>query len=304
MVIKSEKLQIKIDKLKLKNPVILASGTFGCDMIELLDVSKLGAVTTKTVTLKPRSGNKPPRVVETPSGMLNSIGLENDGLSGLKKKWLPCLKNCDTSIIVSIAGETENEFMELADKLNDVEGIGAVELNLSCPNVKTGLQFSQDEKAIQGIVSKVRKKTDLTLIAKLTPNVANIASIAIAAEKSGANAVSVVNTYIGMAIDIATRKPLLGNVTGGLSGPAIKPLALKAVWDVYNAVDIPIIGGGGIIDAEDAIAFIICGAKAVSVGTASFVKPKIGLEIVDKIGYYMKTHRVGNLKELTGSLKI
>ena len=308
-------MEVKIGKLKLKNPVIIASGTFSCDMLELFNVSKVGAAVTKTITLKPRSGNKPPRIAETASGMLNSIGLENEGLEGLKKKWLPCLKNLKTRIIVSIAGEDEREIAELAGRLEATEGIDAIELNLSCPNAMGrgswvmghGLKgqglVAQDEKATYEIVKKVRKVTELTLITKLTPNVTDISRIAKVAEDAGADAVSLVNTYPGMAVDISKRTPLLGNVTGGLSGPAIKPLALKAVWDVYNAVDIPIIGMGGIMDAGDAIEFIICGATAVAIGTANFINPKTSVEIVDGIRYYMRTHRITKLKELIGSLK-
>lgn len=296
-------LSCKIGKLKLKNPVTVASGTFSCDMFEMLDASKLGAVITKTITLKPRAGNEPPRIAETPSGMLNAIGLENEGLDGLKKKWLPCLKNFETKIIASIAGETDAEILELAKEVSKIKGVDAVELNLSCPNVKTGMQFSQDSKLIQGVVGKIRKITDLTLIAKLTPNVTDIKEMAKAAEAAGADAVSLVNTYTAMGVDINTRKPLLGNVTGGLSGPAIRPMALKAVWDVYNAVDIPIIGMGGIMTGSDAIEFMICGASAVGIGTASFVNPKASLEIIDQIGYYMNTHNIKKISELTGSLK-
>lgn len=296
-------LETKIGKLKLKNPVMAASGTFSCDMFEVLDASKLGAVIIKTITLNPKIGNKPPRVAETPSGMLNSIGLENDGLEGLKKKWLPCMKNLKTKIIVSIAGENEGEIEEILNALKHTAGIDAIELNLSCPNLNSGMQFSQDKDATYSIVKKARNLTGLTLIVKLTPNVTDIKTIAKAAERAGADAVSLVNTYAGMAVDIATKRPLLGNVTGGLSGPAIRPLALKAVWDVYNAVGIPIIGMGGIINADDAMQFIISGASAVAVGTANFINPNAGIEIIDGIGYYMKTHGVKNLKEIIGCLK-
>ena len=311
--VKSQNLEVKIGKLCMKNPLMVASGTFSCDMFELFDMSKLGAVVTKTVTTKPRAGNKPPRVAETPSGMLNSIGLENEGLEGLKQKWLPCLKNLDTEVIVSIAAETEPEFVELVGKLGGMDGIDAIELNLSCPNVtdrrpKTKDQrpklFSQDKELTYRIVKKVRKATALTLITKLTPNVTDISRIAKAAERAGSDAISLVNTYMGMAVDISKRAPLLGNVTGGLSGPAIRPIAVKAVWDVYNTVDIPIIGMGGIMDARDAIEFIICGASAVAVGTANLVNPKASIEIIDGIEYYMRTHRIKSLKELIGSLRI
>jgi len=299
-------LETKIGKLRLKNPVMVASGTFSCDMFELIDASKLGAVVTKTITLKPRIGNKPPRIAETPSGMLNSIGLENEGLKGLKKKWLPCLKNVVTKIIVSIAGENEGEIIELVKELEKVKEIDAIELNLSCPNVmdRGSKLISQDENATRDIVKKVRKLTDLVLITKLTPNVTDIKKIAKAAESAGSDAISLVNTYMGMAVDIDTRKPLLGNITGGLSGPAIRPIALKAVWDVYNAVDIPIIGMGGIMNARDAIEFIICGASAVSIGTANFVNPKTALEIIDGIGYYMKAHKIGDIEAIVGRLQV
>lgn len=300
---KNQNLKVKIGKLELKNPVMVASGTFSCDMFEVLDASKLGAVVTKTITLNARSGNKPPRIAETPSGMLNAIGLENDGLEGLKTKWLPCLKKLDTKIIVSVAGESEEKIVELTKKVSALDGISAIELNLSCPNVGTGMQFSQDASATRSVVEKARKVTDLTLITKLTPNVTDIKQIAKAASKAGSDAISLVNTYLGLAVDIDKRAPLVGNVTGGLSGPAIRPMAVRAVWDVYNSVDIPIIGMGGIMDSRDAIEFIICGASAVAVGTASFVDPKTTVEIIDEIGYYMRTHKMSNLEELKGSLK-
>ena len=300
---KNQNLKVKIGKLELKNPVMVASGTFSCDMFEVLDASKLGAVVTKTITLNARSGNKPPRIAETPSGMLNAIGLENDGLEGLKTKWLPCLKKLDTKIIVSVAGESEEKIVELTKKVSALDGISAIELNLSCPNVGTGMQFSQDASATRSVVEKARKVTDITLITKLTPNVTDIKQIAKAASKAGSDAISLVNTYLGLAVDIDKRAPLVGNVTGGLSGPAIRPMAVRAVWDVYNSVDIPIIGMGGIMDSRDAIEFIICGASAVAVGTASFVDPKTTVEIIDEIGYYMRTHKMSNLEELKGSLK-
>lgn len=299
-------LSVKIGNLKLKNPVMAASGTFGPEYGDFIDINKLGAYIAKTITLNPRTGNPPPRVIETPSGMLNSIGLENKGLEDFLKNKLSKLNNVKIPIIASIAGDDAGEFERLAKGLGKSKKIAAIEINLSCPNVKHGKRdflIAQNEAATAEVVGIVRKVTRLTIIAKLSPNVTDITKIAKAAEDAGADAVSLVNTFMGMAIDIETKKPFLGNVTGGLSGPAIKPIALKMVRDVYKKVKIPIIGLGGIMDHKDAIEFILCGATAVQVGTANFVNPNAVIEIVDGLKKYMKKFSIKDIEELRGALK-
>lgn len=316
------RLGIKIGKLKLKNPVMAASGTFGPEHGELIDINKLGAYITKTITLNARAGNPPPRVVDTPSGMLNSIGLENKGINDfinnklpkivtphfrVGNKIIPHAEACGkTALIASIAGDNEDEFWKLAEVLDKERRVDAVELNLSCPNVRHGqLDFlaAQDEKETSRIVSRVRRATNKTIIAKLSPNVTDITRIALAAEAAGADAVSLVNTFVGVAIDIDSKKPVLGNITGGLSGPAIKPIALRMVMDVYKKVKIPIIGIGGIMDYKDAMEFILCGASAIQVGTANFVNPKASIEIIEGIKKYMARNNVPDINKLIGALK-
>ena len=303
------KLNLKIGSLKLKNPVILASGTcgFGEEIKELVDINKLGAIVTKTITLNKREGNPPPRVTEAPAGLLNSIGLDNDGLRDFIFKKIPRLECLKIPVIVSIASGTIGGFVKIARDLSGVPCIGGIEVNLSCPNViHEGTRFSllaQDKKATEKIISKLRKATRKTLIAKLSPNVTDIKEIAKAAASGGADAISLVNTYPGMLVDIDTRKPKLGNITGGLSGPAIKPLALKCVFDVYNTVKVPVIGTGGIMSAEDAIEFILCGASAVQIGTANFVNPQAPLEILDGIKKYLKEKKIKAVKNLIGKLR-
>ena len=299
-------LRVKIGKLKLKNPIMVASGTFGPEYGKLVDINKLGAYIAKTITLNERIGNPPPRVVDTPSGMLNSIGLENKGLDDFIKNKLPKLKNIKIPVIASIAGDNAGEFKKLAKGLTGTKKISAIEINLSCPNVKHGKRdflIAQDEGATCEIVEAVRTTTPLTIIAKLSPNVTDITKIALAAERAGADAVSLVNTFIGMAVDIETKRPILGNITGGLSGPAIKPIALRMLRDTYNKVKIPIIGIGGIMDYKDAIEFILCGASAVQVGTANFVNPKATIGILDGIKKYMIKNKISDIKGLIGALQ-
>ncbi|MDB4349630.1 dihydroorotate dehydrogenase [Omnitrophica bacterium] len=307
-------LSVKIGKIKMKNPVMVASGTFGYgkEYEDIVDLNRLGAIVTKTITRYPRSGNPPPRIAETASGMLNSIGLENDGVESFINEKIPYLKKIGIPVIVSIGAEEINEFADLAARLNKVDGISGIEINISCPNLTSHKSqvtshkfrlFSQDRRSTYKIVKRVRKATNLTLITKLTPNVTDITEIAKAAEDGGSDAISLVNTYMAMAVNINTGRPRLGNVTGGLSGPAIKPLALKAVWDVYNSVDIPIIGMGGITSAQDIVEFMICGARAVALGSINFVYPNKCIEIVDELAYYIKSRKIKRLSELTGSLK-
>lgn len=312
-------LKVRFGKLEFKNPVMAASGTFGYagEYKELVNLKKLGAIITKTITLKPRQGNHQPRLVETASGMLNSIGLQNEGVDNFLKFKLPYLKKIGTEIIVSISGETIEEFVLLAKRFENT-GIKSLELNLSCPNVRNAkclparqagkMQnaklISQDVKATYRVVKAVHNATKKTIIAKLSPNVTDIVPIACAAEQAGADAVSLVNTLIGMAIDVRTRRPKLANITGGLSGPAIKPVALRMVYESSKAVRIPIIGMGGIMNTEDALEFLMAGSSAVCVGTANFVNPRVSIEIIDGLIKYLKSNRINAIKEITGSLKI
>ena len=301
-------LGVAIGKIRMKNPITVASGTFGCgeELEELTDLGKLGAIVTKTVTKRAREGNRPPRIAETASGMLNSIGLENGGIDRFITDKMPYLRNIGIPVIVSIGGERGNEFIELAERLDETDGVSGIEVNISCPNLEGKGQglFSQDVKLTYGLVKKIKKATSLTVITKLTPNVTDITEIAKAACDAGSDALSLVNTYTGMAVNIHTRRPRLGNITGGLSGPAIKPLALKAVWDVYNSVDIPIIGMGGVATTEDAIEFIICGATAVALGSTNFVYPNKYVEIIEGLAYHIKSNKMVNMNALTGSLKV
>ncbi|MBN1526180.1 MAG: dihydroorotate dehydrogenase [Candidatus Omnitrophica bacterium] len=297
---------VKIGRLKLKNPVMVASGTFGEEYRELADIRSLGAVVAKTITLKARSGNRPPRLVETPSGMLNSIGLENKGLDFFVKETLPALTRFKAPVIASISGDSEDEFAALARALQKRKGLSALELNLSCPNVKHGSSeglIAQDAEATGKIVSEVRRATQLPLIAKLSPNVTDITRIAVAAQDAGADAITLINTLFGMSVDIETRRPRLGNVHGGLSGPAIKPVALKIVWDAHKKVKIPIIGAGGIMGHKDAIEFILCGASAVQVGTANFVDPRSAVGAIEGIKEYLVKNKIKSVSQLVGRLE-
>jgi dihydroorotate dehydrogenase (NAD+) catalytic subunit len=300
-------LRIKIGKLKLKNPVLVSSGTFGCGQQyeDLVDLKEIGAIVTKTITLQKKEGNIPPRIAETYTGMLNAIGLENEGLDYFTKNILPYLDSLKTPYIVSIAAKEENDYCTLVkalDKLN----IKAIELNISCPNVKSKKKymFSQDAKATFKLVSKVKKLTKATVIVKLTPNVTDIKEIASSAEEAGADAVSLVNTFLAMAIDIKSRKSKLGNITGGLSGPAIKPLALRMVYEAASVLKIPIIGQGGIMTSEDALEFIIAGATAVSVGTANFIEPQSTIIIKKGIEKYLIKNKMKSVKQLRGTIKV
>ena len=302
-------LSVKIGKTKFTNPVWVASGTFGCgnDFEDFLDLSTVGAIVTKTVTLKEREGNPPPRVVETPSGMLNAIGLENKGAKNLKEECYAFLKKTGTKVVVSISGPKEKEFVKCAKILSEEGFPDAFEINLSCPNISHGKKgcalIAQDEEATEKLVKEIKKAVPQPVIAKLTPNVTDIGRIAKAAERGGADAVSLVNTYYGMAIDPASMKPVLGNVTGGLSGPAIKPMALKAVYDVYRSVKIPVIGMGGIMTGSDVAEFMIAGASCVQVGTANLVDPASYKAILKEFKDYLKKKKIKKIKDLRGKLK-
>ncbi|MDD2702480.1 MAG: dihydroorotate dehydrogenase [Candidatus Omnitrophica bacterium] len=306
------KCSVKIGKLVLKNPVMAASGTFGYgeEFGSLAVLKKLGAIVSKTITLNPRPGNIPPRTCETYAGMLNSIGLENPGAEVFLKEKLPVLKRIGVPLIVSIASEGDaGEFAVLARRLDAIPAVEAIELNISCPNVvhkKGGTKYpliAQDARATYAVVKTVRKATRKTVITKLSPNVTDITEIALAAEQAGSDAVSLVNTFYGMSIDIAGRRPKLGNRIGGVSGPAIKPLALKMVCDAAQKLGIPVIGMGGIMNAGDALEFLIAGATAVAVGTANFVTPGITGEIVDGIQRYLRAHKIGSINSLIGSIR-
>ena len=294
-------LSVDLGGLRLINPVIAASGTFGygLEYSSLVDLNGLGAFSTKGLSLKPKIGNPVPRVIETSSGMLNSIGLENIGIDAFLTEKLTQLKNIDTCIIVNFFGETSYEYVEMALALSDVERLDALEMNVSCPNIdKGGLQFSSDPSILAELVSAVRKVTKKFLIVKLSPNVTDITLLARAAENAGADALSVCNTFVGMSIDLKTRKPYLANKTGGLSGPAIKPLALNLVYKTAQMVKIPVIGIGGITSGDDAIEFLLAGAKAVQIGTANFIDPASTISVIDGIRKYCLSNGMKKLSEL------
>lgn len=298
-------LSVSIGHLKLKNPVMTASGTFGYgeEYSEFVDLNMLGAVVVKGISLKPMEGNPSPRICETPCGMLNAIGLQNIGLKRFLKEKLPYLRRFDIKVIVNILGNTANEYIRLSKSLDDA-GVDGIELNVSCPNVKKGgIMFGTDKKALARLISKVRQSVQrAVLITKLSPNVSSIQEFSKVAEDSGSDAVSLINTIPGMAIDIETRKPKLANITGGLSGPAIKPIAIRMVWEASKAVKIPIIGMGGIMNAEDAIEFMLAGATAVAVGTANFTNPRATIEIIEGIEAYLRKSGINSPHELTKGL--
>ncbi len=291
----------------MRNPVMTASGTFGygSEYVDFVDLNQLGAVVVKGITSVPWPGNPMQRIMETPSGMLNAIGLQNVGVDGFISEKLPYLRDFDVPIIVNVCGKTVEEYLTVIEKLNTADGVTGVELNISCPNLDCGgMSFGVDATLAHQLVTEVRAKTDLPLLVKLSPNVTDISIIARAVEDAGANALSAINTLLGMAINAETRKPELANVTGGLSGPAIKPVALRLVWEVYKSVSIPIIGMGGIMTATDAIEFFIAGASAVAVGTANFVNPHASIEVVKGIHAYLKEANMRSMKELVGSLQV
>lgn len=291
--------------LRLKNPVIAASGTFGygTEYADLVPINRLGAVVCKGTTLRPRPGNPTPRIAETPAGMLNSIGLQNIGVEAVIREKAPVWATWDIPVIVNIAGETVAEFAELAARLDGVPGVAGLEVNISCPNVETGLEFGTDPAAAAAVTAAVRRATSLPIIVKLTPNVGDIVAVARAVEAAGADAVSLINTILGMAIDIRTRRPVLGMVTGGLSGPAIKPVALRMVYEVAGVVGIPVIGIGGIMTAADALEFLLAGAAAVQVGTACFANPRAPVEVLEGIQAYMEANGITDVRELVGAAR-
>lgn len=297
-------LAVSLNRLQLPNPVLVASGTFGYakEMAAFVDFSTLGGIVPKTVTPLPRPGNPPPRTVETASGLLNSIGLDNDGFDQFLIDKLPYLTSLGTQVIVNVAAKTNDEFRRMAEKLGEQTGVAAVELNLSCPNVSGGVDFGTDAKLAAGVVETFRKACDLPVIAKLTPNVTSVVPIAQAVADAGCDAVSLINTFQGMAIDWKRRQPILGNILGGLSGPAIKPLALRIVWQVAQQVRIPIIGIGGIQSLDDAMEFIVAGASAVQIGTANFYNPGLANQIVQQLPAAVEYLKASSISELVGTL--
>ncbi len=300
-----DRLKVKIGDLELKNPVMTASGTFGygTEFVDFMDLGAIGGIFVKGTTLEPRQGNDYPRMAETPSGMLNSVGLQNKGVHYFVSDIYPKIKEYDTNIIVNVSGSTIEDYIGCTEALAGLDKIPAIELNVSCPNVKEGgMAFGTSCVSAAQVVKAVRKVYDKTLIVKLSPNVTDIAEIAMAVEAEGADSVSLVNTFLGMAIDAEKRKPKLSTITGGLSGPCIKPIALRMVWQVYQAVKIPIIGMGGISNWKDAIEFILAGSQAIQVGTYNFINPSASVEIVDGILEYMDRHNIDSINDLVGKL--
>lgn len=309
-MIKKPRLEVEVGGIRMKNPVMTASGTFGYgeEFSPFIDLNKLGAIVLKGITLKPKRGNPPPRIIETPSGILNAIGLQNVGVEVLINKKLPYLQKFTTPVIINISGDTLEEYVELARKLDNIsqeKGIAGLEINISCPNIqKGGIVWGTEAQLTYKVVNNIRKVTTLPLIVKLSPNVTDIKVIAVAAEEAGADVLSLINTLVGMAVDVSLRRPKLANISGGLSGPAVKPVALWMVWQVFQTVNIPIIGMGGIMKAQDALEFIIAGARAVSIGTANLVNPKAAIEIIEGIEEYLVENKIKDINELVGSLKI
>lgn len=302
-----DRLKVTIGNLELKNPVTTASGTFGYgrEYADFMDLDRLGGIFVKGTTLEPREGNDYPRMAETASGMLNAVGLQNKGVDYFVTHIYPEIKHYDTAIIVNVSGSTIEDYAACAEKLIDLEKIPAIELNISCPNVKEGgMAFGTSAASAARVTQMVRKVYPKTLIVKLSPNVTDITEIAKAAEAEGADAVSLVNTFLGMAIDAESRKPLLSTVTGGLSGPCIKPIALRMVWQVYHAVNIPVIGIGGISNWKDAVEFMLAGATAVQIGTYNFIDPTVSIQVIEGIENYLNRHNLHTVSELIGKLEI
>ncbi len=299
-------LAVNLGRLALANPVLVASGTFGYvrEMAGFVKLARLGGVIPKTVTLRPRAGNPTPRTVETASGLLNAIGLDNDGIDHFRTRHLPYLRTVGTAVIANIAGEDEDQFVAMAAMIGEEPGVAAVELNVSCPNVSHGLDLGIDPTAVERLVRRCRDACRWPIVAKLTPNVTDIVAIARAARDGGADAVSLINTFRGMAIDWRKRRPILANDVGGLSGPAIKPLALRMVWDVARALpDLPIMGIGGIADADDALEFLVAGASAIQVGTATFADPAAAERVLDGLIERLETARIDRVPEIIGTLR-
>lgn len=298
-------LEVHIGDLKLKNPVMTASGTFGygTEYADFIDLGRLGGIFVKGTTLAPRQGNDYPRMAETPSGMLNAVGLQNKGVDYFVEHLYPVIKDYDTHMIVNISGSTVEDYVACAEKLADLDKMPAIELNISCPNVKEGgMAFGTSCQSAAQVTREVRKVFPKTLIVKLSPNVTDVTEIARGVEDEGADAVSLVNTFLGMAIDVESRRPKLSTITGGLSGPCIKPIAIRMVWEVFHAVKIPIIGMGGICNWQDAIEFILAGATAVQIGTYNFIDPAASVKIIDGIHDYLERHQIASVNDLVGKM--
>lgn len=299
-------LNVEIAGMKLKNPVIAASGTFGFgrEFAEFMDLNKLGGISVKGLTLKPRQGNKPPRIAETPAGILNSVGLQNPGVEAFTSEELPFLRQYDTAVIANIAGNTIEEYCEMAEILGSAD-IDAIELNVSCPNVKAGgIAFGNSVCGISEVTGRVKPYCKKPLIVKLTPNVTSIKEIAKAAEDAGADAISLINTILGMSIDIHKRRPILANNMGGLSGPAVKPVAVRMVYEASKVVKIPVIGMGGISNGDDAVEFMLAGASAVMVGTSNFINPAVCGDVVNGLKGYLETYGLSSVSEIVGKLEL
>jgi dihydroorotate dehydrogenase (NAD+) catalytic subunit len=299
-------LSVDVAGIRMRNPVMTASGTFGYarEFEQYMDLNRLGALVVKTITRLPRAGNPPPRVVETPAGMLNAIGLQNVGIEAFIREKLPYLRQLEPPLIVNVAGESVEDFRDLTKRIGDQEGVAGIELNVSCPNVAGGLDFSTDPSLAYRVVKAARDATRLPIIPKLSPNVTDIVAVASAVADAGADAISLINTLVGMAVDVRTRQPRIGNVTGGLSGPAIRPVAVRMVWQVARAVRLPIIGMGGIVTAEDALEFIIAGAAAVAVGTANFIDPAAAVKVIEGLERYCMTNGMLDIRQVIGSLQV
>lgn len=300
-------LSVEIGKLKLKNPIMTASGTFGYgeEFADFIDLNRLGGIIVKGTTLHHREGNPYPRMAETPSGMLNAVGLQNKGVDYFIEHIYPRIKDLDTRVIVNVSGSCIDDYVAVCEKLSPLDKVAAVEINISCPNVKQGgMGFGTTCSGAESVTSAVRKAYDGTMIVKLTPNVTDITEIARAVEAAGADAVSLTNTFLGMAIDVEKRKPMLSTITGGLSGPCIRPIAVRMVWQVANAVKVPVVGLGGIASGRDAIEFLLAGATAVQIGTANFVDPQVTVKAIDYIEDYLIRHQITSVRELIGGMEV
>lgn len=300
-------LSVEIGKLKLKNPIMTASGTFGYgeEFADFIDLNRLGGIIVKGTTLHHREGNPYPRMAETPSGMLNAVGLQNKGVDYFIEHIYPRIKDLDTRVIVNVSGSCIDDYVAVCEKLSPLDKVAAVEINISCPNVKQGgMGFGTTCSGAESVTSAVRKAYDGTMIVKLTPNVTDITEIARAVEAAGADAVSLTNTFLGMAIDVEKRKPMLSTITGGLSGPCIRPIAVRMVWQVANAVQVPVVGLGGIASGRDAIEFLLAGATAVQIGTANFVDPQVTIKAIGYIEDYLKRHQITSVRELIGGMEV
>jgi dihydroorotate dehydrogenase (NAD+) catalytic subunit len=304
---KKPQMRVDIGGIEIKNPVMTASGTFGyaSEFEDLVDLNRLGAIVVKGLSLEPSRGNPPPRIVETPCGMLNAIGLENVGLAAFVKEKLPFLRRLDTPIFVNVYGKSTKEYAELAARLEDIDGVSGIEVNISCPNVKSGgMAFGAYPESAAEVVRAIRKQTTKPMMVKLSPNVTDITEIAKNVEAEGADSISLINTITGMAIDIETRRPKIANITGGLSGPAIKPVALRMVWQVAQAVNVPVVGIGGIMTAKDALEFLIAGAVAVQIGTANFINPHATTDVIDGIETFLMERNISDISDIIATLKV